>query len=82
MPIFVDSRADRSIMDEDLAHQLGLEWVSHSDSESTSAPDGHLFDIVTYLTIPIRTLMLDNHHKTIQFNILWSFCFPLILGNL
>lgn len=77
---FIDSGADANIMDEELAHQLGIGRVSLSSPLSASALDGYLLGTVTQQTTPVHVLLSGNHHGTIQFHSLRSPLIPLILG--
>ncbi|KAI3358252.1 hypothetical protein L3Q82_003250 [Scortum barcoo] len=77
---FIDSGADVSLIDEELALQLGITRIPLSKAISASALDGHLLGTVTHQTEPIHMLLSGNHHETIQFHILHSPRLPLILG--
>ncbi|KAI3354114.1 hypothetical protein L3Q82_018667 [Scortum barcoo] len=75
-----DSGADVSLIDEELALQLGITQIPLSKAISASALDGHLLGTVTHQTEPVHMLLSGNHHETIQFHILHSPRLPLILG--
>ncbi|KAI3362598.1 hypothetical protein L3Q82_001690 [Scortum barcoo] len=77
---FIDSGADVSLIDEELALQLGITRIPLSKAISASALDGHLLGTVTHQTEPIHMLLSGNHYETIQFHILHSPRLPLILG--
>lgn len=69
---FIDSGSDVSLINKDLAQQLGL--------VPTSAFDGHLQGTVTHQTVPVHMLLSGNYHEIIPFHILQSPQLPLILG--
>ncbi|TWW59253.1 Retrotransposon-derived protein PEG10 [Takifugu flavidus] len=77
---FIDSGADVSLIDEELAVQLGIDQVPLLHSVPASALDGHLLGTITHQTTPIHMLLSGNHHETIHFHILKSPHLPLILG--
>ena len=76
----VDSGAEASIMDTELAHQLGLESHRLTPPIPARALDGHLLGTVTHVTTPISMTLSGNHCETIQFHLLCSPGQPLILG--
>ena len=80
MATFIDSGADACIIDEELAHQLGLGRVPLPQPVPARALDGHILGNVTHQTSPVHLLLSGNHHETIQFHILSSLRLPLILG--
>ena len=77
---FIDSGADVSLIDEELARQLDLRKVPLPHPVPASALDGHLLGTVTHQTTPISMLLSGTHQETIQFHILRSPNLPLILG--
>ena len=77
---FIDSGADISLIDEELAVQLGIDQVPLPSLVSASTLDSHLLGAVSHQTMPIHMLLFGNHHETIQFHILKSPHLPLILG--
>lgn len=77
---FIDSGADISLIDEDLARQLEVGVVPLSHPVLASALDGHLVGTVTHHTTPIHMIMSGNHLETIQVHIIKSPNLPLILG--
>lgn len=78
---FIDSGADVSFIDEELATQLGIDWVPLPQPLPANALDGHLLGTVTHQTTPVHMLLSSNHHETIQFHILESPQLSLILGH-
>ncbi|KAI3374617.1 hypothetical protein L3Q82_021191 [Scortum barcoo] len=80
---FIDSGADVSLIDEELALQLGI--TQDSPLQGHLCQRACLMDIywgqVTHQTEPIHMLLSGNHHETIQFHILHSPRLPLILGT-
>ena len=77
---FIDSGADVSLIDDELARQLGIDRVPLPQPVPASALDGHLLGTVTHQTRPVQMLLSGNHHETISFHILRSPRIPLILG--
>ncbi|GLD48545.1 glutamate receptor ionotropic, NMDA 3B, partial [Lates japonicus] len=63
---FIDSGADVSLINEDLAQQLGIDQLPLSRPVSASVLDGHILGTVTHQTLPVRMLLSGNHHETIQ----------------
>jgi len=80
LAVFIDSGSDVSIIDEELALQLGIQQVQLPQPVPANALDGHLLGTVTHQTTPVHMLMSGNHHETIQFHVLRSPKIPLILG--
>ncbi len=80
LAVFIDSGADVSIINEELAWQLEIERVPLPQPVPANALDGHLLGTVTHQTIPVQMLLSGNHHKTITFHVLDSPRIPLILG--
>jgi len=80
LAVFIDSGSDVSIIDEELALQLGIQRVRLPQPVPANALDGHLLGTVTHQTTPVHMIMSGNHHETIQFHVLRSPQIPLILG--
>ncbi len=80
LAVFIDSGADVSIINEELAWQLEIERVPLPQPVPANALDGLLLGTVTHQTIPVQMLLSDNHHETITFHVLDSPRIPLILG--
>lgn len=77
---FIDSGCDVSLLDKELARQLGISCVPLPEPVPATALDSHLLGTVTHQTVPVRMLLSGNQHETIQFHILQSPHLPLILG--
>ncbi|TKS65681.1 Methyltransferase-like protein 22 [Collichthys lucidus] len=69
---FIDSGSDVSLIDEDLAQQLGINRIPLPATVPVKALDGHLLGKVTHQTTPIRMPIFGNHHEIIQFHVLRS----------
>ncbi|TKS65266.1 Retrotransposon-like protein 1 [Collichthys lucidus] len=79
LAVFIDSGANVSIINEELAQQLEIERVPLPQPVPANALDGHLLGTVTHQTVPVQMLLSGNHHETIMFHILDSLRIPLIL---
>ena len=80
MKVLVDSGADESLMDWNLAKKL------HIDCENLARPiracslNGADIFMITHITKPIE-MAIGNHHETIQFHLFNSTSHSLILGQ-
>lgn len=80
LAVFIDSGADVSIINSELARQLGIERVPLPQPVPANALDGHALGMVTHQTVPVQMLLSGNHHESISFHILDSTRIPLLLG--
>ena len=76
----IDSGADVSLIDKELAVQLGINLLPLPKPIPASALDGHLLGTITNQTSPVHMLLSGIHHEMIQFHVLTSPHTPLILG--
>ena len=80
MEVLIDSGADESLMDWNLARKL------HIDSEPLARPirarslKGTDIFVITHLSRPVK-LTIGDHHENIQFHLFTSTSHSLILGQ-
>ena len=80
MEVLIDSGADESLMDANLAKKL------HIDSEPLARPirarslNGTDIFVITHISNPVR-MSIGNHHEEIQFHLFTSTSHSLILGQ-
>lgn len=67
--VLIDSGADESLMDFNLARHNQIKIVPLTQSVTAKALDGHLLFKITHCTKPIRLTINDNHTEMIQFHI-------------
>ena len=77
--ILIDSGADESLMDWDLAQKLKLNTKQLSKPLKASALDGTLIFKVTHKTELLKVIV-DDHHELMNFHLFHSHQHPLILG--
>ena len=78
--VLVDSGADESLMDWNLARQHGVKTVPLTQPVNASALDGRLLFKVTHRTAPIQVTINDHHTELMQFHLFDSAQHPLVLG--
>ena len=78
----VDSGAAGNFMDLTLANKLHLPIISLDHSLSVTALDGRPLGkgTVTHITAPVVLTVLENHNEKIQFYLIHSPEFPVVLG--
>ena len=80
MEVLIDSGADGSLMDWNLAKKL------HIDCEPLARPiharslNGADIFVITHISSPLK-LSMGNHHENIQFHLFTSTSHSLILGQ-
>ncbi len=77
----IDSGADASFMDVQLAQKLNLTSVPLPEPINASALDGRLLCIVTHVTSPVTLSFSDSHTEELSFHLYQSSLHPLILGH-
>lgn len=77
----VDSGADESFLDKELALKLNLTLILLSSPVKANALDGRLLFTVTHCTeLAVKMCINDNHVEEIIFHVMESVQHPLILG--
>lgn len=76
----VDSGADESLLDWELAKSLNLKVVLLDQPLEASALDGRLLCTVTHRTEPMVLVIDQEHREQISFHLFNSAQHPLILG--
>lgn len=77
---FIDSGANGSFMDINLATQMGLSQEPLPRPVPAKALYGHLLGTVPHQTSPVTLLVSGSHQETISFHLLHSLHIPVILG--
>ena len=77
----IDSGADESFLDTNVAKQLGLPVLSLDEPLVAYALDGRLLARVTCKTAPVGLLLSSNHQEEISFFVTNSPHVPIVLGH-
>ena len=76
----VDSGADESFLDKELALRLNLKLTPLPSPLKANALDGRLLFTVTHCTTPVKMTINDTHVENIVFHVFKSAQHPIILG--
>ena len=78
LSILLDSCADKSFIDREVVHQLGIDTVPLDSPIETQALDGRSLARVERRTVPVNLLVSGNHHESISLLVISS---PLSPGS-
>ena len=80
LTILLDSGADKSFIDREVVHQLGIDTVPLDSPIETQALDRRSLARVERRTVPVNLLVSGNHHKSISLLVISSPLSPVVLG--
>lgn len=80
LPVLIDSGADESFIDHDVAIQLGLETQPLERPLEAKALNGQVLAQVSERTLPVNLHLSGNHKESIVFHIFDCKHSPLVLG--
>ena len=80
MEVLIDSGADESLMDWNLARKLQIESEPLARPIRAHSLNGTDIFVITHLSRPVK-LTIGDHHENIQFHLFTSTSHSLILGQ-
>lgn len=81
LSLLVDSGADGSFIDKNLARQAGLPLVEFSEPKAVLDLDGRTLAKLMHRTASLTLLVSGNHREQTQFFLILSSFAPAILGS-